>query len=585
MEKNEIKLLNSLNRLKNVNKKTDCFIDLLDLYLKKQKFNELKNLLDNFDNFLNDNNLKNKFIDLHFYYGSLYFYTNENDQSLNHFLKALTLCYEQPERPYLSKLLFMIAGIYYKVQDAEKTLEYSFKALEIAKEEKNYAQIINIYSCLARVYLDTEDTDKALEFLKNAQILSNEKNIKDFDFVINYNLAILYHWNMNDQLTALDFINKAIEVAPQNNLISAFLTKASIYGELKRFQDCIDLYHEIIKKSDQHNMLDTKVMALHNLSKIYEQCADFENAYNTYKEFYELETKRNRELYKLSTEELKTKFELLQNEKEKEIYKLKNIDLKNSLKKSQKLSKQLNDKNLENERLIRILTQELSNPLNAIITTNNLITNKSLDSENQLHFKSIQTMTNSILNTISHVKELLSIESGKINVELKNVQLFKIIEQTRIIFQNIATLKNVDIVVESDTDIRDLYVRVEPVSFQDCIINNLLSNSIKYSFENSTVYIKIKKSHEWVTIDISDEGTGIKSKNLKALLSGKCIDITKGTFGESGFGLSMKLIHKYIKYYNGKIEIFSKHIDKYPNTHGTTVRLHVLRAEPAKSKR
>ena len=572
------KIKKLLKQEKNIDKQCEYLRKIIEYYLKNQLLDEMYKELQAYNNLIENNNLQNHLLNYYYLLGSYYFYINDTDQALYYFFKAVDLSYKHPERLYLSRLFYLIAGIYYRDFNSEKTLEYSEKALEIAKEEKDYYQIITIYACVSRVYADSNNAQKALEYLDKAKKMSIEKKIPDFDFSINYNLSILYHNLLDDNQKALSHINEAMKIAPKVDLLNAMVTKSAILGGLNLDDECIKLSEEIIEICDKENNLELKSFTLYNTAKVYEKIGNYKKSTELFNLFFEIYASLNEKKLTLTREELKAKFEHLNNEKEKEIYKLKNIDLKNALKESISLTKKLKIKNDENERLIRILTHELANPLQAILTSNSLLSDLDLDKNQAKHLNTIKTMTNSILDTLSHVKELISIEKGLLHVELKNVSLKEIIDNTLVLFENLLLEKNLKLDIISNVKLDDLFVRAEPVSLQNCVINNLISNAIKYSFPDKSIMLVINSENEWVKIDIIDQGIGIKSKDLKKIFKTDNPQINKGTFGESGLGFGMQLTNKYLQHYNGKISVSSVHIDNDNHKHGSKVTIQLKRA-------
>jgi len=575
--------INELNHLIKKEKNTESLIsmyqELLENYLKKQLLDEMSDVLNKYFDLI-EKKLPN--YNLLFYYyqsGSYHFYLNQNEGALSDLLKALELCYQLDQSKFTGRILYLISGIYYRVKNSEKTIEYSEKALEIASEQKDYRQMITIYACVSRVYSDTDQADIALKYLEKAQKISDEQNIEDYRFSIYYNTAILYHNHLHQEDKALMYIDLAIDLAPQVDLGYSLGVKAAILNELKRYDECIQITENLLKECDEKNNQFFKRMLLYNLSDTYDRMNLHEKALRYLHQYIDIESEIHQKELHDSSEELKTRFELMYKEQEKELYRLKNIDLKNALKREKHLTKELSQKNIENERLLRILTQELANPLHAILMANqNIEKSVTVSRDLQDNLSTIKSMSYSMLNTLTHVKELLAVESGKIKIELKSTSVAKIMDETKMLFQNKLNKKNIRIQISADIPLDELYIHVEPVSFQNCVVNNLISNAIKFSFSDSVIQISLSIEDEWLKVKISDQGIGIKKAHLKKIFKHDKPILTSGTMGESGIGIGMPLIDKYLKQYNAKIHISSRHIDEHPNDHGTCVDIYLKRA-------
>jgi len=91
------------------------------------------------------------------------------------------------------------------------------------------------------------------------------------------------------------------------------------------------------------------------------------------------------------------------------------------------------------------------------------------------------------------------------------------------------------------------------------VLRNLLSNAIKFSFEGGSITVEASRNHEKIRVCISDTGTGIEPKTLKALFKlDEKVCSTKGTANEKGSGLGLILCKEFIETNGGKIWVESK---------------------------
>ncbi|NRA46218.1 MAG: ATP-binding protein [Oligoflexales bacterium] len=119
---------------------------------------------------------------------------------------------------------------------------------------------------------------------------------------------------------------------------------------------------------------------------------------------------------------------------------------------------------------------------------------------------------------------------------------------------------------------KSFVVSAEPVSLLNDVINNLLTNAIKFSYDNGTITVKCYLSQDWKVVEIIDKGMGIP-KNL----IGKLFDYYKstsrlGTQGEKGTGFGLPLVKSFMDAYHGCIDVKSTEKGKGEG-HGTTFTL------------
>jgi signal transduction histidine kinase len=88
------------------------------------------------------------------------------------------------------------------------------------------------------------------------------------------------------------------------------------------------------------------------------------------------------------------------------------------------------------------------------------------------------------------------------------------------------------------------------------IIINLVSNAIKFSPENATIWVDSRCSENEIVLTIKDEGLGIPEEDMKHLFErffrGKNVDNIQGT------GLGLHIVSKYVELMGGTIDVQSQ---------------------------
>ncbi len=117
-------------------------------------------------------------------------------------------------------------------------------------------------------------------------------------------------------------------------------------------------------------------------------------------------------------------------------------------------------------------------------------------------------------------------------------------------------------------DIKKLTVIKEYYSKEACIsgdkkmfnaiIQNLISNAIKYTNINGTIYIRIHHTNEQHIIEIEDTGIGMNQSTIDNLFSYDKTHKKQGTKGESSAGIGLMLVKEFIDKNNAKIGVESE---------------------------
>jgi two-component system sensor histidine kinase/response regulator len=228
--------------------------------------------------------------------------------------------------------------------------------------------------------------------------------------------------------------------------------------------------------------------------------------------------------------------------------------------------------NESNKALLRVLLHDLRNPIVAIDSINQIF------SENQEVYIEmndiLQQATKNCMEILDSVKKMYTIQDQKYTVDLKDINLFESVQTSVIIFKNLLHEKEIEIDINIP---KDYYINVDTNSFTHSVIDNLITNAIKFSYPNSKINITASQNENQIILSVRDFGIGIPVKILETIF-----DITKptsrpGTKGEVGTGYGMPLVKKFIEMSGGSIEI--KSVVKPEKDHGTEVLLYLNRSK------
>jgi CheY-like chemotaxis protein len=87
---------------------------------------------------------------------------------------------------------------------------------------------------------------------------------------------------------------------------------------------------------------------------------------------------------------------------------------------------------------------------------------------------------------------------------------------------------------------------------------NLITNALKYSYENSTIEINGNVyNNDFVEFIVKDKGVGISDTNRERIFNIARLFSTEGTKGEKGSGLGLTLSKQIVEKHNGNLWFYS----------------------------
>ena len=207
--------------------------------------------------------------------------------------------------------------------------------------------------------------------------------------------------------------------------------------------------------------------------------------------------------------------------------------------------------------LLRVVCHDSINLLNvALAQSDNMIEDNQQDPNVNLKaWKKVNDATKDQIELLNHVRKVDAIESGKIKLELSPTNINTLILRAPEIFES--NLKNKNIHIELDLSDGLPLVDVEPVSMLNNVINNLVSNAIKFSYKDGVIHISSKVEEDYVIVSIRDNGMGMPEELLGKLFSSTEKTSRKGTNNEEGTGFGMPLVKTTLQAFNAEISVSS----------------------------
>ncbi len=201
--------------------------------------------------------------------------------------------------------------------------------------------------------------------------------------------------------------------------------------------------------------------------------------------------------------------------------------------------------NLKNE-FLATMSHELRTPLNSILGFSEVLSDSpKLNAKQKRYVSNIQISGKNLMALVNDVLDLAKIESGKMELHIVEFSMNDLVERQVGSMMPMAAKKNIEFTWSVD---REVPVLVQDVGKLQQILNNLLSNSIKFTPEGGRVRVRSQLFDEQ-TFDliVEDNGVGIPLEEQDTIFEkfrqGKTIpgqkDAITRQFEGSGLGLSI----------------------------------------------
>ena len=231
----------------------------------------------------------------------------------------------------------------------------------------------------------------------------------------------------------------------------------------------------------------------------------------------------------------------------------KSRQLQESLRKEQEMRKMQNE-------FIALVSHEFKTPLQIIDSTRENIVRKiknlnindeSVDKGFERIKLGVQRMNGLINSTLNLAK--LESQEGKLKVNIQKINFKKTLEENIEKSRNIANSRNILINLNFDGQADD--IQSDPLLIEH-ILNNVISNAVKYSLDNSVVDIFVKVNQQNLEIKVRDHGIGIAKSDIENI--GQKFFRASNSMSVAGTGIGIYLTKNFVNLLNGSFSLQSK---------------------------
>jgi len=169
--------------------------------------------------------------------------------------------------------------------------------------------------------------------------------------------------------------------------------------------------------------------------------------------------------------------------------------------------------------------------------------------------KTVNKACETMLALIDDLLDVSAIESGKLELKLREVDLAEFLRESHASNSLLAKSKSIELALEMPPILPPVALDPDRVNQ---ILNNLVSNAIKFSRPNTAITLGVRVSKHSVEIGISDRGPGISEEEIPRLFTPFVRGSARPTGGEKGVGLGLAIVKRLVEAHGGQIRVESK---------------------------
>ncbi len=538
-------------------------------------------------------------------------YNNRGD-----FDKAIKYQFDALEiQERLGKKLNMIyssnnLGLIYSGQEMyEEALSYFLQSYELQKElglKDNLAYSLNN---IGVIYQHLDNNEKSMEYFQQALELEEkyENNVGISALLYNMAKNDIYDGDLDN---ALDKVERSLSLREDfgdpYKIVESRLRLISILLDQHNYQRVEEELKLAEKMINEHGFIQTKIFLLELNYRYFEQQNQYQQALAKFKRLATLRDSLFTEEKAAQINEMRTKYDVNKKERENEILKINNqiqalkiekiearqilywfliiigflslfiiylhyhlkkvankqLRSKNHLieKQKQELNQayeQLQEIDKSKDKFISTMAHDIKNPLVAQISGYRILLSKlenTKDEDTLFITKEMQKNTIHLLSLLDNLLQWSRLQNNRIHYNPSVLDLSDIATRSKDLYKMKADMKGIKIhcsVNEGSLVVGDKEMIIS-------ILNNLLTNAIKFSHQESRVEIYTEETDDYLELKVRDHGVGISKEKMEQLF---CLDkniSTTGTNNEKGTGLGLILARDFAEKNHGELMIESE---------------------------
>jgi len=506
--------------------------------------------------------------------GAVFQMLGENTKALEHFLKALRLIDEIEDISLEATALHNIGAIYYSLGDYSHAQDYYEKSLGKKVQVSDVKGQADVLNNLSHVFYEQGNFTAGEDALLKSVALKKQAGDQNGASVALKDLA-MHHIARQEFEIAENYLIQSLQLLRETQDALGLAQTLKALGELCaercHLPQAIEYFEQAMNKFvalDAKTEIPTTAEAL---AKVYESTGDFKSALDYFKRYQNSRTEASGAEIEKKIKTLMIQFDVEKAQRETEIFRTTNQQLaqtnhalEQALKEAELQRKHAIEANSFKTELLSIAAHDLRSPLQSISGFTMLIKeelSRLSDERVQTQHQHVINMTEIIGNTAGRMLDLINellqstaIESGKIQCHPQQVNLCKIAKTSAASFDALALFKHQQLICHNSAE---CFVYVDPVQLRG-IIDNLISNAIKYSPQDTQIHIRSERQADKVFFSVKDEGQGLSKQDMEKVFQQFQRLSSRPTANETSFGLGLAIAKQLAQLNSGKIYVQSE---------------------------
>lgn len=524
----------------------------------------------------------------------VYVYLGETSQAAEHYFRSLELAEELEDDALKVVILNNIGELYREEGNYHRARQYLSESLDLSRRIGSRSDEGRSLLNLGIVRYQTGAHDQALELFQQALELSEELGNEHSPLQIYYNMGNVYLEQERFDL-AEDAYRASLEMSDElRSGHGQFYNNLGI-GNVRlahnEYEEAIGHYLKALELAGQFESGEMQKLVLDKLIRAYEERGDYSSAYRYLKEYQAVTDSLATLNQNQALARYQTLFDLRSERQERELleeklqtqrgafiitmislglvaaaaaallllYRRQKSTLRELSLQKEKLEElytrvdaqkeELVELNKTKDKLFSILAHDLRSPISQLQSLVYLIRRGAMkEVEMDEVLQQVDQQVRDSIATLENYLNWARSQMDGLEPDIVPVSLHEMIEEVLTMLRSNARKKRVRICNKTDAGA----LALADENMLRIILQNLISNAIKYSLPGGCVQIRAEETTDGLRLSVEDQGIGIPEEMHKRLF--RAFETTQeGTFNERGTGLGLSICQEFALRQNSRL--------------------------------
>lgn len=517
--------------------------------------------------------------------GVIFYFTGNYRESINYHLRSLKTR-EDLHLEYMTAVSYNnLSLVHTALQNYKGALNYLQKALRIFKKFGDLTGVAVAQDNIGNLKVKTGELNEALKYFLESRRLNRALGNKKMEAYSIGNIGNIYRtWGKYKE--SLEFYTEALSIYQnindENGIAGTESSIAQIYMSEGRPREAPRHAEIALKYARKIPSLECIASSSEILSLCYKKAGNFRTAYK-----YLLinqaaeDSLKNADIKKaLDKITLKNDFERIKRDKDAELRSQKTLtncmlactvllllialyayrEFRRKIRSKMEfeiINKKLQEVNSTKDRFFSIISHDLRNPFQGILTSSDLLSknqDKLSPEEKAWLADVIHNSSTAAHNLLENLLVWSRNQTKQIRLEPKELCLKDFIEDSLRLIEGNASNKRINLLKQIPGNCL-AWADSDTIS---TVLRNLLSNAVKFTPEKGEIFVRAETTGDFVAISISDTGTGIPKSQIEKLFKIDSAFSTPGTNNEKGSGIGLILCKDFVNANGGELYVESQ---------------------------